>query len=671
MKKKIINGLIITILFAVVSVAVYSIISDTKDKYEPEEIGVGDDDNVDWDKYEEMYGDEYETDDVEMTGSALKGDVTVLDKGVEEVTYSRYAEYLDRGLTAVKTDKGNLVSFRYLGTDNENMSFDIYRNGKCIKENLTQSTCYLDETAENDKCVYSIKVRENGAIVEETDEVALLSENYFDIPIQRPEMMTMPDGSTCTYSANDATVADLDGDGEYEIILKWDPSNAQDNSNDGYTGNVYIDAYKMTGERLWRIDLGVNIRAGAHYTQMMVYDFDCDGKAEMILKTSDGTVDGAGRVIGDGYADYRNESGRILRGNEYLTLFDGLTGMALNTIYYEPARGSVASWGDDYGNRVDRFLACVAYLDGKTPSVVMCRGYYTRTVLVAYDVVDKRLVKKWTFDSNESEENRLYAGQGNHNLAVADIDLDGFDEIVYGQCAIDHNGKGLSTTNLGHGDAIHTGDFLPDRDGLEAWGCLEGTRGAALRDATTGEILFKVNDTNDTGRAVCGNFISGNATAEFISSADDNIYDGNGKIVGNFKDITSYAPNYAIYWDGDLEQEVLDRTVIDKYKKGRIFSADGVNYINGTKANASLVGDILGDWREEVIWPLKDNSVLRVYMTEEVTEYKIYTLMHDIQYRVQIAAQNVAYNQGAYTSFFLGTEFELPKKPDIWTSVKK
>ena len=187
---------------------------------------------------------------------------------------------------------------------------------------------------------------------------------YFDIPIQKPAGGTTPDGVAYTYSPNDASVADLDGDGEYEIILKWDPSNSKDNAQSGYTGNVYIDAYKMNGKRLWRIDLGRNIRAGAHYTQFMVYDFDGDGYAEMVCKTADGTVDGEGNIIGDGSKDYRSSSGYILSGPEYLTLFDGRTGKAIDTIDYEPGR-KCCRLGDSYGNRVDRFLAGVAYLDGK------------------------------------------------------------------------------------------------------------------------------------------------------------------------------------------------------------------------------------------------------------------------------------------------------------------
>lgn len=602
-----------------------------------------------------------------------ENDVTVKAGNLEKVTYTRQAEYLDRGLVAVNTEEGVFLSWRFLGTDDENTAFNVYRDGKVITDKpVTDKTNYVDKeyTQGSKYYVEAVITDKNGNITQsEADiskEVSPLEQNYFDIPLLQPESLTMPDKSTCTYTPNDASVGDLDGDGQYEIILKWDPSNAQDNSKDGYTGNVYIDAYKMDGTFLWRIDLGVNIRAGAHYTQFMVYDLDGDGRAEMVCKTADGTVDGKGNVIGDGTADYRSSAGRILEGPEYLTLFDGLTGEALDTIDYEPSRGNVRDWGDDYGNRVDRFLGAVAYLDGKTPSVIMCRGYYTRAVLVAYDVTDKKLVHRWTFDSNE-KGNEKYAGQGNHNLAVADVDWDGYDEIVYGQCVINEDGTGLVSTGMGHGDAIHVGDFLPEREGLEVWGCLEASGGAMLWDGATGECILRIIASGDTGRAVAGNFIPGNNGSEFVSSANDNVYDAHGNILTSWSSFTKWSQNYAVYWDGDLEQETLDRNMIDKYKAGRLFNAQGVSYNNGTKANTSLTADILGDWREEMIFPTTDGKALRVFTTTDETDYRIFTLMHDIQYRCQVAAQNVAYNQGAYTSFFLGTGYDLPSMPDIET----
>jgi len=593
------------------------------------------------------------------------GNATVFDKGIDKVENVRQAEKLDRALVAVVTEDGVFVSWRYLGTDDTKVTFKLYRDNQCItKEALTSSTNYLDSDGNIDSKYY-VETILDGTVVDTSKEVSVLANNYLDVPIKAPADLTMPDGETCTYTANDASLGDVDGDGQYEIILKWDPSNAHDNSHDGHTGNVYIDCYEMDGTLLWRVDLGVNIRAGAHYTQFMVYDYDGDGKAEMVCKTADGTIDGKGKAIGDANADYRMDNGRILEGPEFLTLFDGLTGEALDTIDYEPGRGSVAAWGDNYGNRCDRFLAATAYLDGEKPSVIMCRGYYTRAVLVAYDVVDKKLVHKWTFDSDKAG-NSAYAGQGNHNLAVADIDWDGKDEIVYGQCAIDDNGTGLYSTNFGHGDAIHVSDYLPERDGLETWGCLEGSHGAILVDAMDGKILLRVNADKDTGRAICGNFIPGNNSAEFASAADSFVYDGNGKKVTTWGTVAgTNGMNYAIYWDGDLEQEIYDNVTITKYEEGAIFTCSSVFSVNGTKANASLVADMFGDWREEVMLPTNDGKYLRIFTTTDVTEYRIFTLMHDIQYRCQVAAQNVAYNQGAALSFFLGTGYDLPEQTKI------
>ena len=279
----------------------------------------------------------------------------------------------------------------------------------------------------------------------------------------------------------------------------------RDNSQAGTTGETKLEAYKLDGRFLWRINLGKNIREGAHYTQFMVYDLDGDGKAEVVCKTADGTIDGKGTPIGDAGADYRNDSGFILDGPEFLTVFEGATGKALATTGYIPPRGRAADWGDNRGNRVDRFLAAVAYLDGSRPSVIMCRGYYTRTVLAAWNWRDGSLSNVWTFDSDDGTPgNRSYRGQGNHNLRVGDVDGDGKDEIVYGACVIDDNGKGLYSTGLGHGDAIHLSDIDPDRPGLEVFDIHERPRhpnGAEFRDARTGALIWG-KPSPDVGRGL-------------------------------------------------------------------------------------------------------------------------------------------------------------------------
>lgn len=402
-------------------------------------------------------------------------------------------ERLGRGVIAIReTFSSVAVSWRYLSTDPMDESFDVYRDGKKVNAHpLKTATFFQDSYQGTEAALYTVKAVKGG-----TESSYLLPldapAGYLNIPLKRPEGGTTPVGDNYTYVPNDASIGDVDGDGEYEIILKWDPSNAHDNSHDGYTGSVIFDCYKLNGQHLWRIDMGRNIRAGAHYTQFMVFDLDGDGCAEVVMKTGDGTIDGTGKVIRNAEADYRNERGRILTGPEYLTVFNGETGAEMQTIDYIPERGDLMGWGDSKANRSERYLACVAYLDGIHPSVVMCRGYYTRTVLAAFDWDGKDLKQRWVFDSDRPgcEE---YAGQGNHNLRVGDVDGDGCDEIVYGQCAINNDGTGLYSTRMGHGDAIHLTHFDPSRPGLQVWSCHENKRdGSTYRDAATGEVLFQI-----------------------------------------------------------------------------------------------------------------------------------------------------------------------------------
>ena len=429
-------------------------------------------------------------------------------------------EKLNRGVVAIRENPSEvIVSWRYLSSDPIQTGFNVYRDGKKLTDTpITVSTLFRDKNNSQKTAVYEVRPVLKGKETHHIDGTYTFPENaplgYLEIPLQKPADGITPAGDTYTYSPNDASIGDVDGDGEYEIILKWDPSNSHDNAHEGYTGEVYIDCYRMNGEQLWRINLGKNIRAGAHYTQFMVYDLDGDGKAEVVMRTADGTVDGKGKVIGNADADYREagtfdpsrnqmmKQGRILKGKEYLTVFSGDTGEALHTIDYIPARGNVADWGDAKGNRSDRFLACVAYLDGVHPSVVMCRGYYTRTVLAAFDWNGKELKNRWVFDSNHPGCEQ-YTGQGNHNLRVGDVDGNGCDEIIYGSCAIDHNGKGLYSTRMGHGDAIHLTHFDPSRKGLQVWDCHENKRdGSTYRDAATGEVLLQIKSNTDVGRCM-------------------------------------------------------------------------------------------------------------------------------------------------------------------------
>ena len=583
-------------------------------------------------------------------------------------------EHLGRGVIAIRENPSTVaVSWRYLSSDPMDESFDVYRNGEKVnKYPIRNVTFFQDIYKGTESVLYTVK-----AIQSKTESCYQLPSDapagYLNIPLNRPENGTTPAGQSYFYAPNDASIGDVDGDGEYEIILKWDPSNAHDNSHDGYTGEVYFDCYKLNGQHLWRINLGRNIRAGAHYTQFMVFDFDGDGKAEVVMKTADGTVDGKGKVIGDAQADYRNEQGRILTGPEYLTVFNGLTGEAMQTIDYVPERGNLMDWGDNRGNRSDRFLACVAYLDGIHPSVVMCRGYYTRTVLAAYDWNGKELKERWIFDSNHPgcED---YAGQGNHNLRVGDVDGDGCDEIIYGSCAIDHNGKGLYTTKMGHGDAIHLTHFDPSRKGLQVWDCHENKRdGSTYRDAATGEILFQIKDSTDVGRCMAADIDPTQPGVEMWSLASGGIRNIKGEVVK--ARVRGLSCNMAVWWDGDLLRELLDRNIVSKYnwKKGvceRIAIFEGALSNNGTKATPCLQGDIVGDWREEVLLRTADNTALRLYVSTIPTDYRFHTFLEDPVYRISIATQNVAYNQPTQPGFYFGPDLQgtlfrgckIPKK---------
>ena len=500
--------------------------------------------------------------------------------------------------------------------------------------------------------------------------------------VGKPATRSYPKGQPYSYAPNDCSVGDIDGDGEYEIIVKWDPSNSQDNSYYGITGKVYLDAYELDGTFIWRINLGKNIRAGAHYTQFLVYDFDGDGLSEIVCKTAPGAKDGKGNFIllnsDSPTADYRHIDttqisgsrmlGTVQSGSEYLTLFDGKTGAELHTIAYKPSRGS-SSWGDTYSNRSDRFLACVAYLDGVHPSAVMCRGYYTRTTLVSYDVKDKKLIEHWFYDSGTTSGVGAY-GQGNHNLSAGDVDSDGKDEIVYGACAIDDNGSLMYRTGYGHGDAMHLSDMDSDNDGLEVWTVHEDVAspyGHELHDAKTGKVLWGEFSGTDVGRGMAGDIDARYPGFEMWSSSGTNSCKG--------VQISSSKPstNFRIYWDGDLQDELLDGNRITKWTGNgttTLMTGSGVSSCNGSKATPNLSADILGDWREEVLlWTTPDSSQLRIYTTTTPTSYRLFTPMHDPVYRLAIAWQNAAYNQPPHLGFYIGGGLANVTSPDI-TMVK-
>ncbi len=624
----------------------------------------------------------------------------------------RQMESLGRGVVAVNQGEGRVfVSWRLLGTDPEATTFYLFRKtGNLVPVRLNAKpladvTHFVDEKVDLTKPVsYYVRPVINGRLREASKPFTLPANPpvrpYLSIPLQTPS----------GYTPNDASVGDLDGDGEYEIVLHQ-AGRGRDNSQAGMTDSPILEAYKLDGRLLWRINLGRNIREGAHYTQFIVYDLDGDGRAEVACKTADGTVDGKGKVIGDVNMDWRNPEGSfittpgrsgaqvrrnttgyVLAGAEYLTIFDGLTGAALATTDYIPARHPTKVkptademkelWGDGYGNRVDRFLAAIAYLDGNRPSLVMCRGYYTRSVLAAWNFRDGKLEQVWTFDSAD-QGNNDYAGQGNHNLSVGDVDGDGRDEIVYGACVIDDNGKGLYTTGLGHGDALHLSDLDPTRPGLEVFDIQErfDDAGAHFRDAKTGEILWKKPsvkagaDGEGPGRGLALDIDPRHSGFEcWVKGAGiTGLFNARGEKVS---DREPRSCNFGVFWDGDLLSELLDRNMIFKWNwaesvEAPMLEAEGCASNNGTKATPALSADILGDWREEVIWRTADNKELRIYTTTIPTKYRFYTLMHDPQYRLSIAWQNVAYNQPPHTGFYLGEGMAKPPLPVIVTPQRK
>lgn len=585
----------------------------------------------------------------------------------------RQMEKLGRGLIAVRQSGDSVyVGWRMLGTDPEAIAFNLYRKQghlTAVKLNpvpITGSTNFVDTGVnfdqENSYFIRPVlKGQEGDASTSYTLRLKAPIQQYITIPLRTP----------AGYTPNDASAGDLDGDGEYDIVLHQ-TGRSRDNSSNGFTDPPIFQAYRMDGTFLWEINLGKNIREGAHYTQFMVYDLDGDGIAEFACKTADGSVDGTGKVIGDATKDWRNSNGKILNGPEFFTIFSGKTGAALATTNYIPERGNIGAWGgrggngknDASGNRVDRFNACIAYLDGVHPSVVMCRGYYGRTVLAAWDWRNGKLSSRWVFDSKGPAN--AFSGMGNHNLTVADVDGDGKDEIIYGSMCVDDDGTGLYSTGLRHGDAIHVSDLDPEHEGMEVFGIHEieeGTKGpgVAVFDAGSGKILWHGSDDQDVGRGVADNIDNTRVGAQMWWAGSKGLYDMKGNRIG----IQPVSTNFLIYWDGDPSRELLDGNHIDKYNVGRLFTAKGCLSNNGTKSTPVLSADLFGDWREELILRTADNQSLRVYTTTIPTAIRNYTLMHDPQYRLSIAWQNDGYNQPPHTGFYFGYGMGKAPVPNI------
>ena len=637
------------------------------------------------------------------------------------------SEQLGRGFHVVTTSSGNLLSWRTLpGDAAEGISFAI----ECINEGQEREiyeigkgapSCYLDK-AKHEAYVLRV-VKEDGSFVDDqTSAITRPEASLRQVKLNRPDGGSTTSGAF-TYSPNDCSVGDVDGDGEYEIIVKWDPSNSKDNSQTGHTGNTILDCYEIVGDevgkQLWRIDLGKNIRAGAHYTTFLVYDLDGDGKAELVAKTAPGSKDATGAYVSEAGADdaikgittnekdLRNSNGHVTQGEEFLTVFSGETGRALQTVWYNPNRGQETGKASSYGtwetiagkktnyNRGERYNACVAYLDGTDhlPSIIMQRGYYTMAYFWAVDWDGTNLTTRWLHRGNTSNtwdvvdgsgqviasgSGKSSYGQGVHSISVGDVDDDGFDEIVMGSATIDHDGKLLCSTGFGHGDAIHLGKFIPGRPGMQIYMPHEESGpgyGDDLHDAATGEILYRGYTSKDNGRGVaCDMFYKINTSTGLDEYYGWEFWSGAMDVPVNAVTMESVGKkpdtNFRLYWDGDLYDETFDGGFNSSSNtcNPHIRSWNGSSLTetrlstfggdpqtcNYTKATPCLIADIWGDWREEIVmWDASDYATLDIYSTETTTAYPVPCLMTDHTYRMGIVWQNASYNQPPHLGYNL------------------
>jgi autotransporter-associated beta strand protein len=596
------------------------------------------------------------------------------------VNAQRPMEKLDRSIVAQQTAAGVYVNWRIPSEEWYNTAYNIYRDGVKLNDGaITGASNFIDANGSTSS-TYTVTSIKNGIESVHSKAASVLTTPYLQI-----KMRDLP--ASLNYELNDATAADLDGDGQYEIIVKRLNNDFENLTTDKFS---YFEAYKLDGTFLWAIDVGPNIINDVELN-ILAYDFDGDGKAEVVMRSSEGTIDGQGNKIGDTNGDnitnYRstgiriNNSPYMIEGPEFISLYDGVTGKELDRLDFI-ARAPLSQWGPagcnegQLAHRSNKFFFGAPFLDGKKPSIFTGRGIYYRTKFQTYDVVNKKLQARWSFDSGTG----AYCGQGNHNYTIADIDDDGRDEITWGSMCVDDNGVGLYSTGMGHGDAMHVGDFDPYHKGTEVFSCLEESPnfGTLLREAATGKILHHYIKTSDCGRACAGNITDTYKGAEIWGG-------GYGYSATDLVPLTHFgvAENFAVYWDGDLLQELCDHrdfssttgvgygtiTKFNGYGNITTLLAADAYSCNWSKGTPCLQADILGDWREEEIWRSTDNKSLLVYVTPYETTNRIYTLMHDHQYRQAIAWQMCGYNQPPHVSYFLGDSYKTPP-PAVSTNGK-
>ena len=599
----------------------------------------------------------------------------------------RATDVLDRGLVAVKTDGGIFCSWRIMGEEYYDVKYNIYRDGTKLNDEPLNVSNFLDAGG-SAQSKYSVEAVVRGVPQEHSASVTPWEKNYLELKMDHGDLKS-------TYIPNDACCADVDGDGELEILLKFDNSSdaAQGYLPAGYQGEyAIIEVYKLNGKKLWWIDLGPNMTDFQNNENNIVaYDWDGDGKAEAVLRASDGTVvhtaSGETIEIGDMNANYRPAGPNtganffVHEGQEFLLYLNGETGDAYQIMEYplkrlEPGEYSLdAAWGDGYGHRSTKHFFGAPVLDGRNPSIFLARGIYTRHKMVAYDVdpATHTLVERWRWNNNTPGSS--WYGQGYHNYGIADVDWDGRDEIVFGSMVIDDNGKGLSTSGLGHGDAQHCSDFDPYTFGQEIFACNESQPNNNYRDATTSKIYYRSLGTSDDGRAMMGKFVRDIPGAVGVSAADPNLVGAvaHAAVEGFNKGNFHITQNMRIYWDGDLCEETFDyrngkNTAghIMKAETGEIAVLEGSMTNNDTKGTPCYQGDVLGDWREEVIMRTANNNI-RIFTTDMPTTWRNYTLWHDHQYRQAMVWQMCGYNQPPHVSYFLGEMEGITMAPPALT----